>query len=504
MGEAVDEKSDRRSRNDYDAGDDTAGKSSRSGDHKSSSRRHRSRSSERHRSSRHRSKSRDRDRDRHHRKRSRSRERSRRDDRERDRGNEGDEDSSSSYKQSGPKVSRRKKPSRYWDIPPMGFETISPMHYKAMQNSGQIPAVLTTPGVVPVPIGSSITRQARRLYVGNIPFGCSEEEMIEYFNEQMHHCGFAQAPGAPVLACQINLDKNFAFLEFRSIDETTQAMAFDGITFKGQSLKIRRPHDYQPMPGMSEAPQTIVPGVVSTVVGDSPYKIFIGGLPNYLNEDQVKELLMSFGQLKAFNLVKDSATGLSRGYAFCEYQDSSLTDQAIDGLNGMQLADKRLIVQRASVGAKNSTAGTSNSTNNTVPSASSSSGPVNPAVIAGPVAIQVPGLQINNMTTAIGNPTEVLCLMNMVMPDELIDDEEYDDILEDIRNECSKYGTVRSMEIPRPIEGVEVPGLGKVFIEYTNSVECQRAQQSLAGRKFSNRVVITAYFDLDRYHRREF
>lgn len=29
-------------------------------------------------------------------------------------------------------------------------------------------------------------------------------------------------------------------------------MAFDGINFKGQSLKIRRPHDYQPMPGMTD------------------------------------------------------------------------------------------------------------------------------------------------------------------------------------------------------------------------------------------------------------
>lgn len=41
------------------------------------------------------------------------------------------------------------------------------------------------------------------------------------------------------------------------------------------------------------------------------------------------ELLMSFGQLRAFNLVKDSATGLSKGYAFCEYQDSSITDQVL-------------------------------------------------------------------------------------------------------------------------------------------------------------------------------
>ena len=46
---------------------------------------------------------------------------------------------------------------------------------------------------------------------------------------------------------------------FRSIDETTQAMAFDGINFKGQSLKLRRPHDYQAMPGMTDSALS-VPG----------------------------------------------------------------------------------------------------------------------------------------------------------------------------------------------------------------------------------------------------
>ncbi len=38
------------------------------------------------------------------------------------------------------------------------------------------------------------------------------------------------------------------------------------------------------------------------------------------------------------------------------------------------------------------------------------------------------------------------------------------DILEDIKEECTKYGIVKSVEIPRPIEGVEVPGVGKVLI----------------------------------------
>lgn len=118
--------------------------------------------------------------------------------------------------------------------------------------------------------------------------------------------------------------------------------------------------------------------------------------------------------------------------------------QAIAGLNGMQLGDKKLIVQRASVGAKNTSIG----------------GQV------APVQIQVPGL---SLVGTGGPPTEVLCLLNMVTPDELRDEEEYEDILEDIKEECNKYGVVRSVEIPRPIEGVEVPGCGKVYIMKASS-----------------------------------
>merc|ERR1712156_795957 len=93
-----------------------------------------------------------------------------------------------------------------------------------------------------------------------------------------------------------------------------------------------------------------IPGMISTVVSDSPNKLFVAGLPNYLNDEQVKELLTSFGQLKAFNLVKDSTTGLSKGYAFAEYVDGQVTDQSIAGLHGMQLGEKKLVVQRATIG----------------------------------------------------------------------------------------------------------------------------------------------------------
>jgi splicing factor U2AF subunit len=89
-------------------------------------------------------------------------------------------------------------------------------------------------------------------------------------------------------------------------------MAFDGIMFINGPLKIRRPKDYGGI-DLSGGQNTFhVPGVVSTNVPDSINKIFVGGLPSYLNEEQVQELLKSFGELKAFHLVRENGTGPSK------------------------------------------------------------------------------------------------------------------------------------------------------------------------------------------------
>lgn len=373
----------------------------------------------------------------------------------------------------------------------------------------------------------ALTRQARRLYVGNIPFGCTDDDMIEFFRSNMEACNFIKEPGNPVLACQINLDKNFAFLEFRTVEETTSAMALDGIQCKGQALKIRRPHDYQPIPGSEPTPTPIgglisvgspaaplaqlgagepapyIPGVVSTVVADSPNKIYIGGIPTHATDDQIKELLSSFGQLRAFNLIRDPATLASKGYAFCEYLDSTITDKAILSLNGFDVGGKNLVVQRASVGAKSGPLATSATPSTGGLSIINSTNPV--SIIMPPVQIQVPGLPSLPATSTPRVLTEILCLMNMVEPNELKDDEEYQEILEDIHEECQKYGTVKSIEIPRPRDDDEpVPGLGKVFVEFDSATEAQRAQLNLAGRRFANRIVVTSYFDRDRYRNKEF
>ncbi|KAJ3186164.1 U2 small nuclear RNA auxiliary factor 2 [Gaertneriomyces sp. JEL0708] len=470
-----------------------------------SSRRDRSRSRERSRRD---------DRDRDHREdrrdhRDRDRDRDRRDHdgrRDRDRDRDVKKERRSESPRGSERSERRERKSRKevvplhlrprklnnWDLAPVQFPGMTAMDVKA---SGAFPlpgqATRLTTGLStvfghdlfgtnrasqgaagPVAQTASIARQARRLYVGNIPYGINEDSLMDFFNSTMSQLNVTTATGSAVIACQLNHDKNYAFIEFRSPEEATAAMAFDGITFAGQSLKIRRPKDYQaPMGGMETPPAIHVPGVVSTNVPDTPNKIFVGGLPPFLNDEQVMELLKSFGELRAFNLVKDGTTGMSKGFAFCEYVDPNITDIACQGLNGMELGDKKLVVQRASVGAT------------TKPLVSPTSVPTTSTV------------------TGAVMPTTVLLLLNMVTREELLNDDDYMDIMEDIRDECGKYGVIKSLVIPRPGQGGMggEGSVGKIFVQFQSVEQAQTAMRSLAGRRFADRTVVASYYDEGKY-----
>jgi splicing factor U2AF subunit len=302
-------------------------------------------------------------------------------------------------------------------------------------------------------------------------------------------------PGNPVLAVQVNHEKSYAFVEFRSAEDATAAMAFDGIIFQNGPLKIRRPKDYAG-PDLYGSSGVHVPGVVSTNVPDSINKIFVGGLPTYLNEAQVMELLSSFGELKAFNLVKDTTTGLSKGFAFFEYVDPSVTDIATQGLNGLELGDRFLVVQRASIGAK---PGMHNMPG--MPSAEEYQSAMQGRPFI-PMAANVEDMQ----------NSRILLMLNMVSIDDLQDDAEYADIVEDVKEECGRYGKVLDVRIPRPAkkENKWAPGgtgvgeanpdesaVGRVYIKFESTEGAGEALKALAGRSFAARSIVATLLSDD-------
>ncbi|CAM9909368.1 unnamed protein product, partial [Choristocarpus tenellus] len=73
--------------------------------------------------------------------------------------------------------------------------------------------------------------------------------------------------------------------------------------------------------------------------------IMVMNLPDTLADNHVRELLSPFGELKRFNLLKDS-TGKSKGTAVFEYSDPDRTQVALSGLAGLPVGRGKLMVQR--------------------------------------------------------------------------------------------------------------------------------------------------------------
>lgn len=71
---------------------------------------------------------------------------------------------------------------------------------------------------------------------------------------------------------------------------------------------------------------------------------------------------------------------------------------------------------------------------------------------------------------------------------------DYAEIQEDVHEECSKYGQVLELKIPRPQPPKENKGVGKIFVKYDTPDSAQKALRALAGRKFADRTVVVTFF----------
>ncbi|KAJ0502397.1 putative RNA recognition motif domain, U2 snRNP auxilliary factor, large subunit, splicing factor [Helianthus annuus] len=348
------------------------------------------------------------------------------------------------------------------------------------------------------------TRHARRVYVGGLPPLANEQTIATFFSHIMTAIGGNSAgPGDAVVNVYINHEKKFAFVEMRTVEEASNAMALDGIIFEGVSVRVRRPTDYnpslaatlgpsQPNPNLNLAAAGLTPGGIGGAEG--PDRIFVGGLPYYFTEVQIRELLESFGPLRGFDLVKDRDTGNSKGYGFCVYEDQAATDVACAALNGLKMGDKTLTVRRATI------SGQMKSEQETMLAQAQQH------IAMQKMALQVGGFNLPGMPRGPDEvPTKILCLTEVISADELMDDGEYEEILEDMREEGRKFGDLTNVVIPRPDpNGEQVDGLGKVFLEYGDPSDCAKAKDSLGGRKFGGNVVTAVYYPEDKYFQGEY
>ncbi|KAJ3682375.1 hypothetical protein LUZ60_014948 [Juncus effusus] len=353
------------------------------------------------------------------------------------------------------------------------------------------------------------TRPQRRLLIENISDNISEKMLIDGIN------GFFSGTANPCLTCTINKEKRQAVVEFLTPDDATKALSFDGKNLLGTVLKIRRPKDYVETPSVAQEKPIEEEKVISNIVKDSSHKIFIAGISKALSSVMLMEIVSVFGPLNAYHFTYNEELGAP--CAFLEYMDHSVTLKACAGLNGMKLAGSVLTVLTA------------------LPDQACEE-------TEKPPFYDVPV----HAKSLLVDPTEVLQLKNLFDLDEFLklQKTELDEILEDIRLECTRFGTVKSVkvishtqtanstdeiitkapdkeensdslhdknELDRSINapngedkadfltGEDVLEAGTVLVEFVRKEATQMAAHVLHGRLFADRVVSTRYVPLELY-----
>lgn len=258
----------------------------------------------------------------------------------------------------------------------------------------------------------------------------------------------------------------------------------------------------------------------------------------------------------------DSMT--SKGYCFVEYADHSVTQVATLGLNGMDLGGGKMLTARVAgersggaampeVGVP--TAGASPAKQGEIPpnanivhgydveelvsaamgqrpmptapmyldsfgmpltrlapagmAAAAATSSSTPARVPAPAGGGQSALDIANAALAAaygGSPapaaptTRILVLSNMVLQEDLDNDEDYQALQEEVREECAKFGQLKGMQVPRRAEGnIKASAVLKIYLEYASVQDAQAAERELKGRKFGDNVVATSYFSESDY-----
>eukprot|EP00347_Sterkiella_histriomuscorum_P022214 403331270 len=377
-------------------------------------------------------------------------------------------------------------------------------------------------------IGTDI--HSRRLYVGGVPTSQSDVQVVQFLTQTLRKAGGILEEGDPVIKSQNNPEKRYTFLELRSVEEASTMIQLDGIKFMDSTLRIRRPEDYDKYPQIPPRrpiPQidTAALGIISTKVEETPLKIFVGGLPKEFNEEQIKNLLLRYGQLKSFHLVKHTNIDQSRGFAFCEYTDEKGVQNAIQFLNGLKIGSRSINVRRT--GASTSTVQQNqiseedkkkfedklddfiNETGKFMQNANMYNIDKQSVQQHNPFdELERHNQQMASYIQQSYGYTTISTVMEIKIPalsQQILDnDQEHDELVKDLTQELQKFGKIRTLLLPRSLDmmqtsTVKPSAIGKAFVEFEEVTSGFACYNLLNGRQFMGMPVEINFYNKDLF-----
>lgn len=75
--------------------------------------------------------------------------------------------------------------------------------------------------------------------------------------------------------------------------------------------------------------------------------IYVGNLSYKVSDNDLKETFEKFGEVTSAKVITDRDTGRSKGFGFVEMENDSEAQNAIDDLDGTEMAGRTIKVNKA-------------------------------------------------------------------------------------------------------------------------------------------------------------
>jgi len=290
----------------------------------------------------------------------------------------------------------------------------------------------------------------------------------------------------------------YAVIQINDKEDIENWSSIDGTDWKGSKLKVQRVKKFieeynkeidrklglLPIPGgLNLLPP--IPGQED----ESENKIFMGGIPTSMSSEEVRKLCAGFGMLRSFNLVMDTTNkGQNKGFCFFEYYHDKEMDKAIKALDGFEIMDKKLRVQKADIGAK--------------PAAQPNKNVQNIGAIQ---AYLKPEERVKIPLYAL-TASRVVSYLGIMNSEDLFDEAEKKNILREVCDQCKEYGDVVDIKAPSPEPGTGhwTAGVTKVFVKFNHIVAAKQAKFHLSGRRYRGRLIIGSFYPENYFDTNEF
>ena len=237
----------------------------------------------------------------------------------------------------------------------------------------------------------------------------------------------------------------------------------------------------------------------SAVTADPEARLYVGNLHYDITAQHVRVVFEPFGHLDEVEVCYNHMTGKSKGFAFVQFRNVHEAKQAMEQLNGFELAGRAMRVGPVNARGQGSSE-RSGSGRYDVPDSDHDAVPMPPPTggngessgsasdkrfaLMEKLARTDPENHAQRRPASIPEATSAAILLrHMFDPAEETEPHWHVDLREDVRAECERHGTVESVFVDTSSRD------GEVYVCFATTDDAQRARASLQGRFFGGKRV---------------